>query len=153
AVASASAESIAQGFNLTAAPLPTVSFQPRTAPHAAMAAEDPPPQVPDSPPLPPRPVRTAAPAASPGEPLPLASAQPVAVVRAEALSNREIVERANAYFTGLGTLVADFTQVGGDGRRMVGTLYLQRPGKIRFEYDPPSTLEVISDGTSVAVRD
>ena len=69
------------------------------------------------------------------------------------LSNSEIVDRANAYFTGLRHLVADFTQVGGDGRRLGGTLYLQRPGKMRFEYDPPATLEVIADGTSVAVRD
>ncbi|NNC01031.1 outer membrane lipoprotein carrier protein LolA, partial [Corallococcus exiguus] len=53
----------------------------------------------------------------------------------------------------LTTLVADFTQIGGDGRRIGGTLYLHRPGKIRFEYDPPATLEVIADGTSVAVRD
>jgi outer membrane lipoprotein-sorting protein len=63
------------------------------------------------------------------------------------------VERANAYFTNLSTLVADFTQVGGDGRRQGGTLYLQRPGKVRFEYDAPATLEVIADGRSVAVRD
>lgn len=69
------------------------------------------------------------------------------------LPNSTIVERANAYFTNLGTLVADFTQVGGDGRRMGGTLYLQRPGKVRFEYDPPATLQVIADGRSVAVRD
>src|SRR4028119_1738521 len=82
-------------------------------------------------------------------PIVTASAGPVA--RGEPLPNSAVIERANAYFTGLGTLVADFTQVGGDGRRMGGTLYLQRPGKVRFEYDPPATLEVIADGRSVAV--
>jgi outer membrane lipoprotein-sorting protein len=50
-------------------------------------------------------------------------------------------------------LIARFTQVGGDGRRLGGELYLQRPGKLRFEYDPPATLEVVADGSSVAVRD
>ena len=40
-----------------------------------------------------------------------------------------------------------------NGRRLEGTLYIQRPGKMRFEYDPPATTEVIADGTSVAVRD
>jgi outer membrane lipoprotein-sorting protein len=77
----------------------------------------------------------------------------VAVAQIEQLSNKEIVDRANAYFTNLSTMVADFTQIGGDGRKLGGTLYLQRPGKVRFEYDPPATLEVIADGSSVAVRD
>ena len=34
-----------------------------------------------------------------------------------------------------------------------GTLYVQRPGRLRFEYARPATLEIIADGTSVAVRD
>ena len=72
---------------------------------------------------------------------------------ARPLSNSAVVEKANAYFTHLNTLVADFTQVGGDGRRVKGTLFLQRPGRVRFEYDPPATLQVIADGRSVAVRD
>jgi outer membrane lipoprotein-sorting protein len=70
-----------------------------------------------------------------------------------ALSDREIVTRANATLNGITSLVADFTQLGGDGRRLGGTLYLQRPGKVRFEYDKPSTLEVVSDGSTVLVRD
>ena len=71
----------------------------------------------------------------------------------EPLSERQIVERANAYFNGMSTLTGDFVQTGGDGRRLTGKLYLHRPGKIRFEYDAPATIEVISDGSSVAVRD
>ena len=71
----------------------------------------------------------------------------------EMLGEGEIIQRANRFFTNLGTLTADFTQIGGDGRRLTGTLYLQRPGKLRFEYDRPATLEVIADGSSVAVRD
>jgi outer membrane lipoprotein-sorting protein len=84
-------------------------------------------------------------------PIVTAAVEPVAL--RQPLSNNAVVERANAYFTNLSTLVADFTQVGGDGRRQGGTLYLQRPGKVRFEYDPPATLQVIADGRSVAVRD
>ena len=71
----------------------------------------------------------------------------------EPLSERQIVERANAYFNGMSTLTGDFVQTGGDGRRLTGKLYLQRPGRIRFEYDAPATIEVIADGSSVAVRD
>jgi outer membrane lipoprotein-sorting protein len=72
---------------------------------------------------------------------------------APALTERQIVEKANAYFNGISTLVGDFTQLGGDGRRLGGKLYLSRPGKLRFEYEAPATLEIIADGTSVAVRD
>jgi outer membrane lipoprotein-sorting protein len=93
----------------------------------------------------------AEPIAIAAKPIVVAAMGPVA--RGEPLPNSAVVERANAYFTNLSTLIADFTQVGGDGRRMGGTLYLQRPGKVRFEYDPPATLEVIADGRSVAVRD
>jgi outer membrane lipoprotein-sorting protein len=86
-------------------------------------------------------------------PKPIVTASMGPVGQGQPLPNSAIVERANAYFTNLDTLVADFTQVGGDGRRTGGTLYLQRPGKVRFEYAPPATLEVIADGRSVAVRD
>jgi outer membrane lipoprotein-sorting protein len=166
-------ESVAQGFNLSAAPLPTTTFQPRiTPPEPAPIAEAEPeadpilerakPSIaqPVMPPLPPQPVRPNPAKPDADKPIEIAPrpvvaavAGPEGVTKLEQLSNREIVERANAYFTNLTTLVADFTQVGGDGRRQGGTLYLQRPGKVRFEYDPPATLEVIADGSSVAVRD
>ena len=44
-------------------------------------------------------------------------------------------------------------QVGGNGRRAQGRLYLQKPGKPRFEYKPPATLEIVADGNSVVIRD
>ena len=62
------------------------------------------------------------------------------------------VRRANAYFNGMTTLVGDFVQSGNDGRKTSGTLYVQKPGKLRFEYARPSPLEIIADGTSVAIR-
>lgn len=69
------------------------------------------------------------------------------------LSKPEAVERLNAYFNGFATLQGDFIQFAADGRRFEGKLYIQRPGKMRFEYRPPVTTEVIADGTSVAIRD
>lgn len=84
---------------------------------------------------------------------PVVTAAATAAVPAEPLNERQIVERANAYFNSISTLVGDFVQTGGDGRRLTGKLYLQRPGKIRFEYETPATIEVIADGSSVAVRD
>jgi outer membrane lipoprotein-sorting protein len=50
-------------------------------------------------------------------------------------------------------LIGDFVQVGPDGKRSDGKFYLQKPGRVRFEYNPPSPLELVSDGRSVAIRD
>ncbi|MCX7339541.1 MAG: outer-membrane lipoprotein carrier protein LolA [Hyphomicrobiales bacterium] len=69
------------------------------------------------------------------------------------LSDQEALEKVNAYMNSFRTLIADFVQIGADGRRFTGKLYIQRPGRMRFEYRPPATIEVISDGTTVAVRD
>lgn len=51
------------------------------------------------------------------------------------------------------TLVGDFVQVGPDGARTEGQFFIQKPGKVRFEYKPPSRVDVIADGQSVVVRD
>src|SRR5215203_3631155 len=91
---------------------------------------------------------------APARPSPVATTASISPAALnEPLSERQIVERANAYFNGMSTLTGDFVQTGGDGRRLTGKLYLQRPGRIRFEYDAPATIEVIADGSSVAVRD
>jgi outer membrane lipoprotein-sorting protein len=62
------------------------------------------------------------------------------------------IERLNAHFNRIDALTATFVQTAG-GRRSQGTLSLKRPGQMRFAYAPPSTLEIVSDGRSVAIRD
>jgi outer membrane lipoprotein-sorting protein len=69
------------------------------------------------------------------------------------LDGRALVERVSAYLSNMKTLVGDFVQVGPDGRRTEGQFYVQKPGKVRFEYSPPSRVDVIADGQSVVVRD
>jgi outer membrane lipoprotein-sorting protein len=66
---------------------------------------------------------------------------------------RAMLEKVNTYFNSVTTLVGKFVQVGPDGGKTEGLFYMQKPGKIRFEYDPPSPIELISDGDTVAVRD
>jgi outer membrane lipoprotein-sorting protein len=61
--------------------------------------------------------------------------------------------KANVWFNGANTMVGDFVQVGPDGRRSEGKIYVQRPGRLRFEYAQPATMEIIADGTSVVLRD
>lgn len=63
------------------------------------------------------------------------------------------VAKANAYLSSITTMIGDFVQIGADGRRAEGRLFVQKPGRLRFEYADPATLEIVADGTSVAVRD
>jgi outer membrane lipoprotein-sorting protein len=68
-------------------------------------------------------------------------------------SQRALVDKANTYLSGLNTLVGNFVQVGPDGSRSEGQFYLQKPGRVRFEYNPPNPTLLIADGSQVAVRD
>ncbi|WP_026608439.1 outer-membrane lipoprotein carrier protein LolA [Methylocapsa acidiphila] len=63
------------------------------------------------------------------------------------------IQKANDYFNAAMTMVGDFVQIGADGRRSEGKIFVQRPGKLRFEYAEPATLEIVADGLSVAVHD
>lgn len=66
---------------------------------------------------------------------------------------RAIVDKVNAYLSNVQTLSGNFVQVGPDGGRTKGDFYISKPGKVRFEYDDPSPIELIADGQSVVVRD
>jgi outer membrane lipoprotein-sorting protein len=81
-----------------------------------------------------------------------AGAQDGATVGDES-KQRALVDRVNTYLSNISTLVGDFVQVGPDGARTEGQFYIQKPGKVRFEYKPPSRIDVIADGQSVVVRD
>ncbi len=71
----------------------------------------------------------------------------------QAISAAEAVRRANAWFSGAQLMTADFVQIGPDGHRAEGKLYVERPGRMRFQFAPPDRLEIVADGRSVAVRD
>jgi outer membrane lipoprotein-sorting protein len=61
--------------------------------------------------------------------------------------------KVSNYLSSLQTLVGNFVQVGPDGTKTKGDFYIQKPGKVRFEYDSPTPIEIIADGSSLAVRD
>lgn len=65
----------------------------------------------------------------------------------------EALEEASAYLSSLEDMQGDFLQVGPDGSVAEGKFYLRRPGRLRFEYEPPENLLVVADGTWVAVKD
>ena len=67
-------------------------------------------------------------------------------------TQRAQVDKISAYLTSVQQLVGNFVQVGPDGSRVKGEFYIQKPGKVRFEYDAPYPLEIVADGKAVVVR-
>jgi outer membrane lipoprotein-sorting protein len=85
--------------------------------------------------------RTPAAAAASSDPVDLSGAD-----RDQALA------KANTALNALQRLQGRFTQTSPNHSVSTGAFYLQRPGKVRFEYDPPATLLIISDGSVVSMR-
>jgi outer membrane lipoprotein-sorting protein len=68
-------------------------------------------------------------------------------------NQRAQAAKISAYLSALQNLSGNFVQVAPDGSRSTGSFFIQKPGKVRFEYDPPSPIAIVADGSSVAVRD
>jgi len=68
-------------------------------------------------------------------------------------TQRAQVAKISSYLSSLPTLVGNFVQVAPNGNRTTGEFFMQKPGKVRFAYDPPSPIDIVSDGSSVVVRD
>jgi len=63
------------------------------------------------------------------------------------------VPEVEKYFNSIRTLQARFVQSNPNGGVVQGTLYLRRPGRMRFEYDAPSQLKIVADGSQVTMWD
>ena len=157
--------------NAETVPLPRPAPLPKTGLASANERAPRPPAAISGAEAPARPPASAV--APPRKPAPVVTAQVVATPAAPAITGdkpgpavvvgpngvpfdakqRSIIDRVNAYLTSVQSLVGDFVQVGPDGSRTEGQFYMQKPGRVRFEYDPPSPVELISDGQSLVVRD
>ncbi|MGY5809669.1 outer-membrane lipoprotein carrier protein LolA [Rhizobium sp. LEGMi198b] len=84
-----------------------------------------------------------------------ASAGPVsAFAQAQAAAatlNPGIAQAIADHFSSIKTMKGGFLQIGPRGDQMSGAFFIQRPGKLRFNYDPPSRMRVICDGNNVQV--
>lgn len=63
------------------------------------------------------------------------------------------LDRLSAYLNGITTAEAPFTQYNDDGTISKGTVYIWRPGRMRFEYDPPNDALVLANVGQVAIFD
>ena len=63
------------------------------------------------------------------------------------------LNRISNYLNGFETAEAGFTQINPDGTISTGRLFLRRPGRARFEYDPPEDALVMAGGGQVAIFD
>jgi outer membrane lipoprotein-sorting protein len=80
---------------------------------------------------------------------------PGAVSAQAALSERDqaAVVRVEAYLNRIQSIRADFIQIAPDGSLSEGTFSLQRPGRVRFEYAPPSPIQIVGDGKWLILYD
>ena len=75
------------------------------------------------------------------------------VAAAPALAEPIPLAEISRYFNSFRTAQADFTQVNADGTLATGRLMIQRPGRIRFEYDPPEATLVLAAAGAVNIFD
>lgn len=100
-----------------------------------------------------RPTRRALVLALAAAPIAGAALGPAASAQVLSRDDQALVDRAVAYLEGLSEAHARFIQTDPRGQTSTGEFFLQRPGKARFAYDPPSGLTVVSDGKTVYVAD
>lgn len=64
-----------------------------------------------------------------------------------------ILDAASAALTAVNTATGKFIQTNADGTITTGTFALNRPGRMRFDYDDPTPILIVSNGTTVAMED
>jgi outer membrane lipoprotein-sorting protein len=131
-------------------PLPTPAPLPKTAVAPGSGAAT--PAVTPPAPIPP-PSSDAAPSRPGFFPFSFLDKAKPATATAFDAKQRATLDRVSLYLSSVQTMVGNFVQIGPDGGRTQGTFYIQKPGKVRFEYNPPTPIDIIADGSSVVVRD
>ena len=72
---------------------------------------------------------------------------------AQTLAEQLPLSEISTYLNQLTTAEAPFTQINDDGSLSTGMLYIKRPGRMRFEYDPPEQAVVVAGGSAVVIFD
>lgn len=66
-------------------------------------------------------------------------------------ADRDALDAISLYLNGVTTLKGSFIQIGPNGDVDQGGFYISKPGRMRFEYKPPSPALIVSDGRTIAV--
>jgi outer membrane lipoprotein-sorting protein len=138
----ASMSAVAEGV-----PLPTPAPLPKTGAAPAQSAPLPPATVPNAP--------AAANQSKGFFPFTLPFGKGAQPGQATAFDDkqRSLLDRVSMYLSSVQSMVGNFVQIGPDGGRTEGSFYILKPGKVRFQYNPPSPIDIVADGSSVVVRD
>jgi outer membrane lipoprotein-sorting protein len=62
------------------------------------------------------------------------------------------LDRISAYLNSIHSMKGTFVQLGPEGQTDEGVFYIDKPGRMRFEYHAPNPVLVVSDGSNVAVQ-
>lgn len=76
-----------------------------------------------------------------------------ALMALPAMADKLSLDAISRYLNGLGTVEAEFTQINADQTISTGKILIKRPGRARFEYNPPDQTLVIAGGQQLAVFD
>jgi len=77
-----------------------------------------------------------------------------APINAETIAKyKQDLSRIEQYLNSIKSIAAPFTQESSDGEQASGTFYLSRPGKLRWEYDPPTPILIIAKGSILTYYD
>ncbi|MEO0328036.1 MAG: outer membrane lipoprotein carrier protein LolA [Pseudomonadota bacterium] len=69
-----------------------------------------------------------------------------------AQNEKEAIEAISNHFESVPTMSGEFIQFGPNGEQTGGKFFIKRPGKIRFNYENPSPIMVVSNGRTLAVN-
>ena len=72
---------------------------------------------------------------------------------AQVATHAKTVRRLEEYLSTMTTIVSDFTQVAPDGTLTNGRFFLERPGKMRWQYNPPTPILMVSNGSELVYYD
>ena len=67
--------------------------------------------------------------------------------------NKYTIQRIELYLSNLTTITSEFTQVAPDGSLTNGKFFLQRPGKMRWQYNPPTPVLMVANGKELVFYD
>ena len=83
---------------------------------------------------------------------PLSAAAIIAPAALQAQASAPLAQ-VTAQLRGVETMTADFTQTGGGGQVLTGTLVMKRPGKVRFQYQKGVPMLIVGDGKALTMID